>query len=1567
MSNRALEKLGVINNIDIGTITYRKSTDSPEISFTVFKDMQSHSSWKDAEDKLQFSENEDNNTFDFEDKNTALFWEEINDLAVIYVQDYDEYFEISVETTETETTTKHVTGTYLPVAELSNIRLHDVEINTESDIEREDYTKATVFYAPADTQNSLLHRVLEKTPNYKIGEVDGTLWDIQRTFSFSNISIKDALNEIEAQFGCKFIYDSKNRIINVVDMYTTCNHCGHRGEFYEECPQCGSTDLTLGYGKYTNVFISNNNLSETVTLKTRDNEMKNCFYLKSGDDDMDATIINLNPNGTRYIYHWNDRMLSNASDNLKNSISEYDLAKEEQETKTYMVGDYSSYDALVDKYNSDKYATYDMSLEEEDRVLKNNNFSHAENREGYKELIRFVYDAIDFQAYLDSSLAPAVKFDIEKAKAQSETIKEYVNGVTLGIVDLKSSTSDDTVKSALTTYVKMIIDGAFKVDINLEKTGEVSSPYSRTYNTNIVVKSYRDEDDTSSCDITFTVNGDYSTYIRQDVEKRMKEIADVSSIYKIIDFHGTDSELQEYVSYYSSSRLESFSNAYEEALSIIAGMNQDDADSISHFKQECEHKKVIIDTELELRKAEVQIVEGVVDKAQEEVSETTSSLDMTNFLKTPELIAEFFSYRREDEYSNANFISTGLDNEKMIERANEFLKLANDELDKASREIYELNGDVHNLFMIKEFEPLWDSFDVFNWIKYRVDDMVFNLRIISYEINFSDTGIGNINVSFSSASEGLTALPMGTVSEVLKSAKSVSTAFPSLKLQTFMNKNKILETVNNNDVINAMLLASRTDIRTNADMTRSVLQRHSSLQQDYDGFKLYVESNYTTNSDTEKIVKRVTQAELKLNDYEGFKVEVASTYATKDSVNSLEERVQNAELEITDERIVAKVTSSQKYKDDLSPVSIVSSINQTAEEIKISASKINLEGAVTISSLDDDVASKVNAVTGLSADVDNLTDRVDTAEGNINNVDSELKGLYYPTTTLIDGGKIYTGSIIAGSIAASAINVADLRAFAATIGGFDIGEFSISAGKESYNDNNNGIYFGTRDDSRNLTDESENKLVDEQGNILFSMEGSAEVFGIGRADGYHLFYDGETLDIVGNIKIKKLGDNKSYAIVENDGLYINTEGKLRAKYGEEAAFYAYNNHGERYKAVTMSKYGIQSDGTGYSYTVPYNENDPSTYYEKVSSITEPIIFKNLNATDNLFIDGKGIIKLRSHGTSGFRSGRTDYIESATGGAFDFQTYMSKSSFNVVSDLSALYQTNLITFHKETVIDENGIVSREKNIYDANSSDRSVENSKISLSNGEIVISYGRGEEGDYTYDNVLKIDSFGIKKEETYSGIDGSTFELSDTRLRFKAGTQRGDNYREFDVHMEPEVAYELLFKRYDSQCFTVSLQDNGNTGVEIYGESSYIDFHYGNDSTTDYNQRLISSRSGNLLAYPGISNSSDKRLKHDIKDLDDSIVDTLLNVKPKSFVYDRIPDRTRLGFVAQDVIKNMEDNGFSKDEMSIIDTFIDDNGVEMYAVDYTQFIAPLVYGYQKLNKEHQSLLERVKELENNS
>ncbi len=62
-----------------------------------------------------------------------------------------------------------------------------------------------------------------------------------------------------------------------------------------------------------------------------------------------------------------------------------------------------------------------------------------------------------------------------------------------------------------------------------------------------------------------------------------------------------------------------------------------------------------------------------------------------------------------------------------------------------------------------------------------------------------------------------------------------------------------------------------------------------------------------------------------------------------------------AEQQITDTAIVSTVRSSTYYKNDLgakvSTNAIISSINQTAESIKISASKINLTGYVTMTNL----------------------------------------------------------------------------------------------------------------------------------------------------------------------------------------------------------------------------------------------------------------------------------------------------------------------------------------------------------------------------------------------------------------------------------------------------------------------------------------------------------------------------------------------------------------------------------------------------------------------------------------
>jgi hypothetical protein len=73
------------------------------------------------------------------------------------------------------------------------------------------------------------------------------------------------------------------------------------------------------------------------------------------------------------------------------------------------------------------------------------------------------------------------------------------------------------------------------------------------------------------------------------------------------------------------------------------------------------------------------------------------------------------------------------------------------------------------------------------------------------------------------------------------------------------------------------------------------------------------------------------------------------------TISSLSTRVSTAEQKITSDAIVSTVTSSATYKNNLTgkvdKTTIISSINQTAESVKINASKIELTGAVVVNAI----------------------------------------------------------------------------------------------------------------------------------------------------------------------------------------------------------------------------------------------------------------------------------------------------------------------------------------------------------------------------------------------------------------------------------------------------------------------------------------------------------------------------------------------------------------------------------------------------------------------------------------
>ena len=259
------------------------------------------------------------------DSDEDPLWNEITNFRVIYIPEWEKYFSITVSIDEDNEITKTVQGISLQEDELSNMKIYDTEINTEDDINRDDYV-VTVLYNSKNPKASLLNRVIsDKASHYKIIHVDASIANIQRTFSFNDISIYDAFMEIAKEINCLFVFGEpdetgETRTISVYDLESKCDICGYRGEFDDKCPKCGSAHITSGYGKDTTIFVSKENLSSSINLTTDTDQVKNCFRLEAGDDLMTATIINNSPSGSQYLWYFTPEMKKRYVGKSKNKV-----------------------------------------------------------------------------------------------------------------------------------------------------------------------------------------------------------------------------------------------------------------------------------------------------------------------------------------------------------------------------------------------------------------------------------------------------------------------------------------------------------------------------------------------------------------------------------------------------------------------------------------------------------------------------------------------------------------------------------------------------------------------------------------------------------------------------------------------------------------------------------------------------------------------------------------------------------------------------------------------------------------------------------------------------------------------------------------------------------------------------------------------------------------------------------------------------------------------------------------------------------------------------------------------
>lgn len=713
-----------------------------------------------------------------------LFWDEIADFKLVWCREWDVWFEIYVEVQDSDNTVKNVRCVSIGEAELSQVNLYNIEINTEGDISRDDYSP-TVLYNNINHGASLLHRIMDKVPHYSIKHADSSIANIQRTFSFNDTSLYDAFQSISEEIDCIFIIDSGTsddgsikRSISVFDLEDYCVDCGHRGRFYGKCPKCGSTNVLTGYGEDTSIFVSTENLADNITLKTNIDSVKNCFRLSAGDDLMTAAIRSCNPTGSQYIWYISDEIKKDMSGELVAKLKEYDS------TYKYYYNDYSptipdntrqSYNQIVGKYTA--YSSDIGAIP--DRIV------------GYPAVMNVYYDIIDMRLLLSDSLMPSPRLSGTSAASQVALITP--NAIPSVAVKNLSVSSQSTISNAVLSMVKTIIDHRYQVKV---KNGTLNG---NAWTGSFTVTSYSDDKDTADSQIvTFALTNNYELYVKQRLEKSLKSSQTNSdSPTDIVSLFKTQLSLFEIeLNKYCMSSLNSFCDACQSCLDIMVEQGLADKETWSSQNPDLYttlyldyyNKLLSIRKEIATRSTEISIVDDARSKIESEKSKIQDSLNMERCLGT-DLWLEFISYRREDTYSNDNYISDGLNNSELFSRAVEFIEVAQKEIYKSSTLQHSLSASLKNLLVMREFEPIIDKFSVGNWIRIKINNEIYRLRMISYSIDFDS--LDDISVEFSDVSKY--ADGVSDSESIFKQASSMASSYDAVTRQAGQgNKSKKL-------------------------------------------------------------------------------------------------------------------------------------------------------------------------------------------------------------------------------------------------------------------------------------------------------------------------------------------------------------------------------------------------------------------------------------------------------------------------------------------------------------------------------------------------------------------------------------------------------------------------------------------------------------------------------------------------------------------------------------------------------------------------------------------------------
>ena len=528
--------------------------------------------------------------------------------SVVYVKGFG-CFQLKVsEYDKEEGICKSVSGESLANTELANI-LATLEINTENDILVSDYENEnvtdyipTVFYRDPEKydkyswttanvklsveekkqklkDSSLFHRILSYAPHYEIGHVDESLYYVQRTFSWNNASVQDIFKEVGEEVGCIFTFetylDDNGKTVRRVNAYdiSYCTKCfkntamqlsyktfdtsRFRSITNGVCDNCNSSEYVYDYGKDTDIFITTENLTDSITLQP-ENEIKNVFKISGGDDDITSAVQALNM-GSSKLMMFSEETKNEMSDELRKKIE--DCIKDQSSIS-------SIYETLIETQSN----VYDLI-----QYLQSGKMPQlADNTRDIQEEVKYLLSSIttDYKNnfYIESYNNGEKCFSGHELTVSASSIKNlftlyldkgYSVRVSNGDIGDKENETDTYIRwnGIVTVYETSNSDNY--AEIHCSKTGTTYVEYNQitaensntklqeTYSDFYVNLMFADQDPTR-----------YAAYIKQFCEQKLAS-------YKKVEYKNEEEKPWKEYCY---ERLKSFRDGYQACLESLNEM-----------------------------------------------------------------------------------------------------------------------------------------------------------------------------------------------------------------------------------------------------------------------------------------------------------------------------------------------------------------------------------------------------------------------------------------------------------------------------------------------------------------------------------------------------------------------------------------------------------------------------------------------------------------------------------------------------------------------------------------------------------------------------------------------------------------------------------------------------------------------------------------------------------------------------------------------------------------------------------------------------------------------------------